>query len=157
MSQMNLQKRQLLIQLNNSAIKAQAGEMQWISGAVQASSGVTGVGNFLGKMVKGAVTGESAVKTVYQGQGFVMCEPTYNYIIIEDLANWPGGITLDDGLFLACDANITENIRRERTFLLHFLVERVSSTLVFMDRALRHLRHQFQEKNYLNLCWTMTL
>ena len=104
MSQMNLQKRQLLIQLNNSAIKLQAGEMQWISGAVQASSGVTGVGNFLGKMVKGAVTGESAVKTVYQGQGFVMCEPTYNYIIIEDLANWPGGITLDDGLFLACDA-----------------------------------------------------
>ena len=114
MSQMNLQKRQLLIQLNTSAIKLQAGEMQWISGAVQASSGVTGVGNFLGKMVKGAVTGESAVKTVYQGQGFVMCEPTYNYIIIEDLANWPGGITLDDGLFLACDANITENIQKRK-------------------------------------------
>ncbi len=114
MSQMNVQKRQLLIQMNESAIKLQAGAMQWISGNVSASSGVTGVGNFLGKMVKGAVTGESAVKTVYQGSGFVMCEPTYKYILVEDLANWPTGITLDDGLFLSCDAGISENIVRRR-------------------------------------------
>lgn len=114
MSKMNVQKRQLLIQLNNSAVKLQAGAMQWISGQVGASSGVTGAGDFLGKMIKGKVTGESAVKTVYQGSGFVMCEPTYRYILVEDIARWPGGITLDDGLFLSCDAGIQESIVRRK-------------------------------------------
>ena len=79
MKEMNCKKRQVLVQLNNSSCKTQAGAMQWVAGNIQTTSGVTGVGNFLGKMVKGAVTGESGVKPEYTGQGFVMLEPTYNY------------------------------------------------------------------------------
>ena len=33
-----------------------------------------------------------------------MLEPTYKYLIIEDVASW-NGMVIDDGLFLACDAN----------------------------------------------------
>ncbi len=112
MHQMNVRRRQLLVQLNNSSIKMQAGAMQWISGNVQVSSGVKGVGNFLGKMVKGAVTGESAVKPEYSGQGFVMLEPTYKHLLIEDVGSWGSGMVLDDGLFLACDAGIQETLNR---------------------------------------------
>ncbi|HBZ04080.1 MAG TPA: transcriptional regulator [Lachnospiraceae bacterium] len=112
MHQMNVRRRQLLVQLNNSSIKMQAGAMQWISGNVQVSSGVKGVGNFLGKMVKGAVSGESAVKPEYSGSGFVMLEPTYKHLLIEDVGSWGSGIVLDDGLFLACDAGIKETITR---------------------------------------------
>ena len=112
MHQMNVRRRQLLIQLNNSSVKMQAGSMQWISGNVQVSSGVKGVGNFLGKMVKGAVTGESAVKPEYSGQGFVMLEPTYKHLIIEDVGSWGSGMVLDDGLFLACDTTLQETINK---------------------------------------------
>ena len=112
MHQMNVRRRQLLIQLNNSSVKMQAGAMQWISGNVQVSSGVKGVGNFLGKMVKGAVTGESAVKPEYSGQGFVMLEPTYKHLIIEDVGSWGSGMVLDDGLFLACDTTLQETINK---------------------------------------------
>ena len=39
-----------------------------------------------------------------------MLEPTYRYIILEDIGAWEGGIVLDDGLFLACDASLDEKI-----------------------------------------------
>ena len=86
--------------------------MQWVAGNIQTTSGVTGVGNFLGKMVKGAVTGESGVKPEYTGQGFVMLEPTYNYILIEDISQWGPGVVLDDGLFLCCDMSLQESITK---------------------------------------------
>lgn len=109
-SEMNVRKRQVLITLNNSAVTVQAGAMQWMLGNVQMSSGVKGVGNFLGKMVSSAVTGESAVKPIYSGQGNVMLEPTYKHIILIDLAEWGGNIVLDDGLFLACDSTIQQQV-----------------------------------------------
>ena len=112
MKEMNCKKRQVLVQLNNSACKTQGGAMQWVAGNIQTTSGVTGVGNFLGKMVKGAVTGESGVKPEYTGQGFVMLEPTYNYILIEDIAQWGPGVVLDDGLFLCCDMSLQESITK---------------------------------------------
>lgn len=112
MKEMNCKKRQVLVQLNNSACKTQAGAMQWVAGNIQTTSGVTGVGNFLGKMVKGAVTGESGVKPEYTGQGFVMLEPTYNYILIEDIAQWGPGVVLDDGLFLCCDMSLQESVTK---------------------------------------------
>lgn len=115
MKEMNVKRRQVLASLNGNAIKIQAGSMQWIAGNVQATSGVKGVGDFVGKMLKGAVTGESAAKPVYTGQGYVMLEPTYRFLLIEDVGSWGQGMVLDDGLFLACDAQIQENIVRRKS------------------------------------------
>lgn len=114
MQKVNVKKRQALCYLNNSAVKLQAGAMQWMSGAIEMNSGVTGVGNLLGKMVKGAVTGESAVKPIFQGNGHLMLEPTYNHLLIEDVGSWGAGIVLDDGMFLACDAHLNEQVVRRQ-------------------------------------------
>lgn len=108
-SEMNVKRRQVLVELNNTGCTVQAGEMQWMLGNVQMSSGVKGIGNFLGKAVKGAVTGESAVKPEYFGQGLLMLEPTYKHIIMVDVAQW-GSIVLDDGLFLACDSTVQHKV-----------------------------------------------
>jgi uncharacterized protein (AIM24 family) len=112
MEQMNVKKRQVLCKLDNSTVKLQAGAMQWITGDVEMNSGVSGAKDFFGKLVKGAVTGESAVKPLYTGTGCVMLEPTYNFLLIEDVASWGKGIVLDDGLFLACEGNIQESINK---------------------------------------------
>ena len=106
-SKMNVRKRQLMLDFQNSAYIVQAGAMQWMSGEVNASSNVKGVGDFLGKMVSAAVTNESAVKPLYQGNGKMMLEPTYRYIILLDVAEW-GTVVLDDGLFLACESTLTQ-------------------------------------------------
>lgn len=109
-AKMNVNKRQLLLNLNGNGYTVQAGAMQWMSGNVSTNSGVKGVGNFLGKMVSGAVTGESAVKPVYVGEGQVMLEPTYRHIILSDLSSWGGSVVLDDGLFLACDSTVQQKV-----------------------------------------------
>ena len=110
MSEMNVKKRQVLCEMNDSKVKLQAGAMQWQTGTVSMNSDVTGVKDFFGKALKGAVTGESAVKPIFSGTGYLMLEPTYNHIIVEDVSEWGNGIVLDDGLFLACDANLIESI-----------------------------------------------
>lgn len=110
MHEMNFRKRQVLCNLNGNSIKVQAGAMQWQAGNVTMDSGVKGAKDFFGKALKGLATGESTAKPIYQGNGYVMFEPTYKYIILEDVASWGDGVVLDDGLFLACDASIKEEV-----------------------------------------------
>ena len=58
------------------------------------------------RQVRGKVTGESAIKPEYTGSGLLVLEPTYRHLILSDAADWGGSVILDDGLFLACDANL---------------------------------------------------
>ena len=115
MQSMNFRKRQLLCDISASSVRVQAGAMQWISGDVKSEtglgSGASAIGGLFKNAVKGMVTGESAVKPVYSGNGFVMLEPTYKYILLEDVAVWgPQGVVLDDGMFLACETSVGENV-----------------------------------------------
>ena len=109
-SEMNIKKRQVLVELNGNAVTVQAGAMQWMLGDVNMGSGAKSVGNFLGKMVASKVTGESAIKPEYTGEGLLMLEPTYKHIILIDLNDWNNNIVLDDGLFLACDSTVSQKV-----------------------------------------------
>ena len=112
MSKMHVRRRQVVIDIdkNHSAV-IQAGAMQWMGGNVQATSGVKGIGDFLGKALKSAVTKETAVKPEYVGEGCLVLEPTYKYIILADIGKWgPAGMTIEDGMFLACDANVKSKV-----------------------------------------------
>lgn len=80
--------------------------MQWTVGNVNATTGIKGVGDLFGKALRGGVTGESAIKPEYTGNGLLVLEPTYKHILLVDLADWNGSIVLDDGLFLACDSRL---------------------------------------------------
>lgn len=114
MSHMNVRRRQLLIQLNNQSVTTQAGAMQWTLGNIEQSSGVKGAKDFLGKIVKGAVSGESAVKPEYSGTGAMLLEPTYKHLILIDLDDWNNELTVEDGMFLACDYEVKHRIVRRR-------------------------------------------
>ena len=116
MSKMNVKRRQVLCALNNSAVRIQAGAMQWTSGNVQMNADIGGVGGLLGKAIKGKVTGEAAVKPVYAGTGYLMLEPTFRHLLIEDVGAWGAGVVLDDGLFLACDQQVQERVERRQNF-----------------------------------------
>lgn len=105
-SEMNVRKRQVVCDLSKSNITTQAGAMQWMVGNANATTGVKGVGDLLSKAVRGKVTGESAIKPEYTGDGTLVLEPTYKHILLIDTADWGGNLLLDDGLFLACDSNL---------------------------------------------------
>ncbi|OUQ18462.1 AIM24 family protein [Lachnoclostridium sp. An138] len=105
-NEMNVRKRQVICDLSKASITLQAGAMQWTAGNVNATTGLKGVGDLFGKAVRGKVTGESAIKPEYTGDGILVTEPTYRYILLEDLNDWNGSIVLDDGLFLASESTL---------------------------------------------------
>ena len=136
MYQMNVRRRQLLCELKDgNSIRTQAGAMQWIAGAVESEtglgSGAKAIGGFLKGALKGAVTGESAVKPLYKGFGHVMLEPTYKYILLEEVSEWgPEGIVIDDGLFLAADGALAERVVSRRNLSSVFGGEGLFNTVV---------------------------
>ena len=105
-AQMNVRKRQLVCDLSKAEVTIQAGAMQWMLGNVNATTGIKGVGDFLGNAVRGKATGESAIKPEYTGDGLLVLEPTYRHLILMDAAQWGGSVVLDDGLFLACESTL---------------------------------------------------
>ena len=105
-NEMNVRKRQVICDVAKSHVTVQAGAMQWTVGNVNATTGLKGVGDFFGKAMRGSVTGESAIKPEYTGNGTLVLEPTYKYILLLDVADWNGSIVLDDGLFLACESSL---------------------------------------------------
>ena len=105
-NEMNVRKRQVICDLSKASITLQAGAMQWTAGNVNATTGLKGVGDLFGKAVRGKVTGESAIKPEYTGDGILVTEPTYRYILLEDLNDWNGSIVLDDGMFLASESTL---------------------------------------------------
>ena len=107
-SQMNVRKRQVVCDVAKSNVTVQAGAMQWMVGDVKATTGLKGVGDLFSKAVRGSVTGESAIKPEYTGNGTLVLEPTYKHILLLDVADWNGSVVLDDGLFLACESSLKQ-------------------------------------------------
>ena len=103
-NEMNIRKRQVICTLGASNITLQAGAMQWMLGDVHATTGIKGVGDLFGKAVRGKMTGESAIKPEYTGNGLLVLEPTYKHILLLDVGAWNGSIVIEDGMFMACDA-----------------------------------------------------
>lgn len=112
MSKMGVHRRQLVIVMDGqSSVVVQAGAMQWTAGNVNATTGIKGVGDLVGKMMKGAVTKESAVKPEYVGNGLLVLEPTYKFILLMDVGQWgPAGMTIEDGMFYACMGSVKQTV-----------------------------------------------
>lgn len=106
MSKMGVRKRQVVASLNNQGIIIQAGAMQMMAGNIDMNTNVQGAGDLFKKFIGSRVTGETAIKPRYYGTGQVIFEPTYKYILLEDLSKWNGAMTIEDGLFLACDDTV---------------------------------------------------
>lgn len=103
-SEMNVRRRQLICDIHQSNTTIQAGAMQWMAGDVHATTGVKGVGDLIGKAIRGKVTKESAIKPEYTGSGLLVLEPTYKHILLVDVADWDHSIIIEDGMFLACES-----------------------------------------------------
>ncbi len=115
-NEMNVRKKQLMCELSKGNVITQAGAMQWMAGNVNMTTGIKGIGDMVGKFFKSKVTGEDAIKPEYTGSGTLVLEPTYKHIILFDMAEWNGGVVLDDGLFLACESKLKQTVVARSNF-----------------------------------------
>lgn len=106
-SKMNVHKRQVIIEINGKkGTILQAGAMQLTMGPVNIEAKAKGVVDLFKKYIGSRVTNETMIKPHYTGKGLILLEPTYRYILLEDLANWNECMVIEDGMFLACDDTI---------------------------------------------------
>jgi uncharacterized protein (AIM24 family) len=105
--EMNVKPRQLVCDMSKTGgVTLQQGAMQWMLGNVSATTGVKGVGDFLGKALRSKVTNESAIKPEYVGDGLLVSESTFKHLILVDVGEWGGSLVMEDGLFLACESSL---------------------------------------------------
>lgn len=116
-SKMNVRKRQVIASLNNNSVILQAGAMQWYAGNIEVQTNVKGAGDMVKKMFSASATGETAIKPKYSGSGLLVLEPTYKYILLENLDEWTsgGGLVIEDGLFLASDENVKMSVTARKS------------------------------------------
>jgi uncharacterized protein (AIM24 family) len=109
--EMNVKPRQLVCDMSKTAgVTLQQGAMQWMLGNVSATTGVKGVGDFLGKALRSKVTNESAIKPEYVGDGVLVTEATFKHLILVDVGEWGGSLVMEDGLFLACEKTLKHSV-----------------------------------------------
>ena len=102
-SEMDVRKRQLIANLNDEVgIVAQKGHMQLMLGDLKAETDVKSIGRLFKSFVGSKVTGETTIKPLYTGNGTLVLEPTFRYILLENLSDWKNGLMIEDGMFLAC-------------------------------------------------------
>lgn len=110
-SEMSFRKRQLIAEVTpRTGVIAQKGMMQLMLGDLKAETDVRSAGGFVKQLVGSKLTGETAIKPRYSGEGTLVLEPTFKFIILEDLSEWNTGLVVDDGLFLACEENVDISI-----------------------------------------------
>lgn len=114
-AQMQVRRRQLVCQVGQHHITTQRGAMQWTVGNVKATSGIKGAGDLLRKTLRGAATGESAIKPEYKGYGLLVLEPTYKHILLLDLDDWQNHVLVEDGLYLASDSDVEQKAVPKKT------------------------------------------
>lgn len=115
-AQMHVRKRQVIAELNNDGgVIVQAGAMQLMIGQMHAATNIKGTGDFMKKFVGSKVTGETTVKPRYEGSGILVLEPTYRYILFEDLSKWNSNMVIEDGMFLACEDSIGMKVTARTT------------------------------------------
>lgn len=119
MEQQNVKVRQIVAYIDNDAVRIEAGAMSYFQGPLEMVSGVT-VGNMIGKMFKGAVTGESVAQPIYRGSGMLVLEPSFRHFIPFTLEAGET-VIVDKGMFYAT----SESVKVEP-----FLQKTVSSALL---------------------------
>lgn len=116
MSQMGCCLKQVMVQLNgNNGVKLSPGAMQFMTGNIEMTSGVKGLGDLVGKMVGSKMTGNAPIKPEYTGMGVIMCEPTYWHFLTLNVEDWGAGVVCDDGMFEACELSVQEEVVMRQT------------------------------------------
>ncbi|MBO4414568.1 MAG: AIM24 family protein [Lachnospiraceae bacterium] len=131
-SLMNVRKKQLVANMDGTVgVTAQAGEMQLMIGNIEAATDIHSAGDLMKKFVKSVVTDETTIKPHYEGIGTLVFEPTFKFIILQDVSLWKEGMVIEDGMFLACEDTVgLEVIGRKNISSLVFGREGIFNTLL---------------------------
>lgn len=103
MERQNIKVRQVAVYLENDSVKIEPGAMSYFRGNIEMVSGIN-VGNAIGRLFTGAVTGEKAAQPIYSGSGVVVLEPSFKHFIVLELQQ-NEQVIVDKGMFYAAQGS----------------------------------------------------
>lgn len=114
MEKQNIKVRQVALYLEKEKVVISSGAMSYFQGNLEMVSGVT-MGNMLGRMMRGAATGEQMAQPEYTGSGMLVLEPSYKHFMVLELA--PNeSIIIDDGMFYCAQGSVQVRTVLQRSF-----------------------------------------
>lgn len=114
MEKQNIKVRQIALYLENDKVVVSSGSMSYFQGNLEMVSGVT-VGNALGRMFRGAVTGEQMAQPEYVGTGMLVLEPSYKHFMVLELAP-KESVIIDDGMFYCAQGSVQVKAVAQKSF-----------------------------------------
>ena len=100
------------------------------------------------------MTKESAVKPEYVGDGYLVLEPTYKYIILVDVEKWgSSGMTIEDGIFLACDGRVKNKLTARKSISSAVLGNVPEDELIEVELE----NDELKIDGNLAVCWSSNL
>ena len=118
MEKQNIRVRQIAIYLNNDRVTIEKGAMSYFQGNLEMVSGVT-AGNALGRLVRGAVTGEHMAQPIYTGTGMLVLEPSFKHFLVMELDKGES-IIVDDGMFYCAQGTVSMRAVSQRSISAAF-------------------------------------
>lgn len=104
MGEVNIRARQVVVYLDNNVVKLEPGAMSYYKGNIDMISGVN-MGNIVGRVISGALTGEKTAQPVYSGTGMIVLEPSFKHFIALNLYKGER-IIVDKGMFVCAEGSI---------------------------------------------------
>lgn len=112
MEKQGIRARQIALYLNNDKVTIEKGAMSYFQGNLEMVSGVT-AGNAIGRMFRGAVTGENMAQPEYTGTGMLVLEPSFRHYLVLELAQGES-VIVDKGMFYCAQGSVDVRVVSQR-------------------------------------------
>lgn len=104
--------RQVKINLNGGSIKLESGALNFLKGNIEIQSNMGGILGLGKKLLSSKITGETALKPNYTGNGEIFLEPSFGHFALIQLENEE--TIVDDGLFYACENSVEVGVAAQK-------------------------------------------
>lgn len=117
--QSGIKLKQVRIILENSAVKLEPNSLSYMKGDIDIKSQSGGLIGFGKKIITSKLTGETAFKPIYTGNGEIFLEPSFGHFALIELED--DEIIVSDNMFYACEEGVEVSAAMQKNISASFL------------------------------------
>lgn len=117
--QSGIKLKQVRIILENSAVKLEPNSLSYMKGDIDIKSKSGGLIGFGKKIITSKLTGETAFKPIYTGNGEIFLEPSFGHFALIELED--DEIIVSDNMFYACEEGVEVSAAMQKNISASFL------------------------------------
>jgi uncharacterized protein (AIM24 family) len=117
--QSGIKLKQVRIILEDSAVKLEPNSLSYMKGDIDIKSKSGGLIGFGKKIITSKLTGETAFKPTYSGNGEIFLEPSFGHFALVELED--DEIIVSDNMFYACEEGVEVSAAMQKNISASFL------------------------------------